>query len=406
MPTTTTTAPSRVRLDGPLAPYAEGFTAQLRLWGYAPGTVLNHLRRMARLSRWLRGRRLTPAALCPEMVDAFLARRPRNCTARSLAPLLGYLRTIGVVPAVERRPVARTPVDDVLGRYAEYAARERGLATSTIERNAGLVRPFLEAQLREDRLDLAALTAAEVIAFVLEESRQRPTGVPRLATALRSLLRFLHVDGATTAGLVEAVPPVAAWKQAGLPQALTTDQVEAMLASCDPDTTVGRRDLAILTVLSRLGLRVAEVAQLRLEDIDWRRGEITVTGSKDGRRERLPLPADVGRVVVEYLRHGRPTAAGVRALFLCARAPYRAMSRGAVTNVAARAAARVGLGTVHGHWLRHSAATAMLNAGSSLSEIGQVLRHRRARTTSIYLKVDTEGLRGLARPWPGSEDAA
>jgi integrase/recombinase XerD len=167
---------------------------------------------------------------------------------------------------------------------------------------------------------------------------------------------------------------------------------------------VGRRDLAVLTVLSRLGLRAGEAAALRLDDIDWRQGEITVTG-KGSRQDRLPLPADVGSVVVAYLRDGRPRT-GHREVFLCARAPHRGMSRGAVTNVAARAARKAGLGTVHAHRLRHSAATAMLDAGGSLSEIGQVLRHRHVLTTAIYAKVDIVALRSVARPWPGPGAAA
>ena len=189
-------------------------------------------------------------------------------------------------------------------------------------------------------------------------------------------------------------------------KAVPAEQVAAMLASCDRCTALGRRDLAVLTVLSRLGLRASEVAGLQLEDIDWHRGEITVTG-KCSRTERLPLPADVGAAVVAYLRDGRPRS-GDREVFLCDRAPHRGMSRGAVTNVAARAARKAGLGTVHAHRLRHSAATAMLDAGGSLDEIGQVLRHRHALTTAIYAKADITALRAVARPWrlPSTQSSA
>ena len=190
----------------------------------------------------------------------------------------------------------------------------------------------------------------------------------------------------------------------GLPRALAGGQVAALLASCDLGTVVGRRDLAVLTVLSRLGLRAGEAARLRLDHIDWRRGEITVWG-KGGRCDRLPLSADVGQAIVSYLASGRPRT-DHREVFICARAPYRAMSRGAVTNVVASAARKAGLGTVHAHRLRHSAATAMLGAGAPLSEIGQLLRHRSALTTAIYAKVDIAGLRTVARPWPVSEAAA
>jgi site-specific recombinase XerD len=197
---------------------------------------------------------------------------------------------------------------------------------------------------------------------------------------------------------------VARWKLAGLPKALPAGQVAALLASCDPTTEVGQRDMAILTVLSRLGLRIAEVAGLCLEDIDWRNGEVVVTG-KGHRSERLPLPADVGEAIVAYLTGLRPRTSA-RQVFVCACAPHARMSRNAVTNVVARAARRTGLGVVHAHRLRHSTATALLSAGASLTEIGQVLRHRHALTTTIYAKVDVDALRVVARHWPASEAAA
>jgi integrase/recombinase XerD len=198
------------------------------------------------------------------------------------------------------------------------------------------------------------------------------------------------------------VPSVAAWKLAGLPTALDDGQVAALLASCDRATVVGRRDLAILTVLVRLGLRAGEAAALRLDDIDWRRGELTVHG-KGNRHDRLPLPADVGQAIVAWLTAGRPdttAAGGGREVFLRVRVPHEALTRGAVTQVVARAAQRAGLGPIYAHRLRHTAATGMLRAGGSLPEIGQVLRHRHALTTAIYAKVDLDGLRPLARSWP------
>jgi site-specific recombinase XerD len=394
---------SRVRVSGPLVSHVEGYAAWLVGQGYAPSSVLFHVRLLAHVSRWVQAEGVAVSALGPAAVERFLAGRQaagRSAGWRrgSLRPLLGYLRVVGAVP-VDPLPPAVGAVEVLLARYAGYLAAERGLAEATIARNVELVRPFLAGRDRGGGLELERLTAGEVTAFVLGLSGGPAGSVSRVVTALRSLLRFLHADGVTGAGLADAVPTVARWKLAGLPKALSGGQVAALLASSDGGTVVGRRDLAVLTVLSRLGLRASEVARLRLADIDWRRGEITVAG-KGGRRERLPLPADVGSVVVSYLTGGRPTT-DVPEVFCCARAPHRAMSRGAVTNVVARAARRVGLGTVHAHRLRHSAATAMLGAGASLDEIGQVLRHRHALTTSIYAKVDVEALRTVARPWPG-----
>jgi integrase/recombinase XerD len=220
-----------------------------------------------------------------------------------------------------------------------------------------------------------------------------------LVTALRSLLRFLHVEGLIEQPLAAAVPSVATWKLAGLPKTVDADQVAALLASCDQRSVAGRRDFAILTVLVRLGLRAGEVAALRLDDIDWRRGEITVRG-KGNRCERLPLPADVGQAIVAYLSAEHPAATAGREVFGRVRAPRGALTRVTVTQTVASAAKRAGLPPIYAHRLRHTAATGMLRAGGSLHEIGQVLRHRHALTTAIYAKVDIDALRVLARAWP------
>jgi site-specific recombinase XerD len=327
-------------------------------------------------------------------------------TVEALVPLLGYLRGLGAIPPPQAEPVTETSL--LLDRFAAYLASERGLAPGTVALNVRLARPFLQQRAADQDgcLDLEHMTAAEVRAFVLDQARRRPRSAKRIVTALRSLLRFLHVDGVLAVPLAGAVPSPAGHSLAGLPKALEPGQVEAMLASCDPDTATGRRDRAILLLLSRMGLRAGEVAGLGLDDIDWRRGEITVRG-KGSRLDRLPLPADVGAAIVAYLRHGRPEGALDRTVFIAAQAPREALSYLGITTIVEVAARRAGIpGPVHAHRLRHSAATAMLRGGGSLAEIGQALRHSLPATTAIYAKVDIAALRPLGRPWPGPEAAA
>lgn len=403
---TAMTNPSWARVRGPLAPYVDGLRAELERLDYTPLTAAAHVRLMAHLSRWLARHGLEASGLTPATVDAYFAERRAagyvgHVTGRALQPLLGYLQRLGVVPPPV--PVAPTsPEERLLAQYRDYLTTERGLTETTAELNVRMVRPFLADQARmwQGRLDLEHLTAGEVAAFVVAQGRQRPKSVKRMVTALRSLLGFLHVEGIVDQPLTTAVPLVAGWTQTGLPKALDAEQVAALLASCDEHTATGRRDLAILTLLVRLGLRAGEVAALRLDDIDWRRGEITVRG-KGNRHDRLPLPADVGERIVAYLRDGRPESTQDRTVFVRAQAPYRALTSNAVTTVVAAAGRRAGLGVIGAHRLRHSAATAMLRSGGSLTEIGQTLRHIRPLTTAIYAKVDIQALRQLARPWPG-----
>lgn len=401
--------PVLIELAGPLAPFAEGFAGRLEMWGYARQSRAGHLRLMGDLSGWLGERELDSSALNPEAVEGFIADRRaaghRDArSARSLKPLLEHLREVGAAPLVVQQQMLG-PVEELLSNYACYLTKEWGLSVLTVGRETDLVRPFLAGRVvcdgDGDVLSLDSLTAAEIIAFMLARSRSdSPATVQRTGTALRSLLRFLHLQGVIGASLVGAVPSAANWKLAGLPRYLTREQTGMLLASCDRATAVGRRDLAILTLLARLGLRAGEVAALRLQDIDWRRGEISVVGKGD-RRDRLPLPADVGEALVSYLDASRPAATAGREVFLGARAPHRALTRGAVTQLVASASRRSGLGAIYAHRLRHTAATTMLHAGASLEEIGQVLRHRHVLTTAGYAKVDHERLRALARPWPG-----
>jgi site-specific recombinase XerD len=174
--------------------------------------------------------------------------------------MLEYLREVGAAPPPAARPVAG-PVETMLADYARYLSRERGLSALTIERNVSLIGPLLAERVVDGRLTLDSLTAADVAAFMLARGRSMaPATVQRTATALRSLLGFLHLQGITGSSLVSAVPAAARWRLAGLPKYLTSQQVDALLAACDRSTPVGRRDLAILTVLARLGLRAGEVA--------------------------------------------------------------------------------------------------------------------------------------------------
>jgi integrase len=261
----------------------------------------------------------------------------------------------------------------------------------------------LSAWERNGLTDLQDLAPGDVTRLVLKEGRTATGAVSgTLVSTLRSLLRFLHVSGVIERPLVQVVPSLASWTLKGLPKAVPAGQVSAVLDSCAPGSVVGRRDRAVLAFLSRLGLRAGEVAALRLEDIHWRCGQITVRG-KGNRWERLPLPQDVGEALAAYLRHGHPgTAASQGMAFARVRAPYGPMTNGAVTQVVARAAVRAGFAPIYAHRLRHTVATEMLRAGGSLDEIGQVLRHHNRLTTTIYAKVDHEGLRTVARPWPGA----
>ncbi len=395
---------SRVQITGPLTRFAEGFAAELIRQGYRPGAAANQLQLVAHLSWWLARKGLGAADLTPSVQKRFLsARRLQGYTLwlslKALVPFMDYLRGFGLAPAAPDAPLS--PTERLLARYRRYLLDTRGLAETSARGYVDALRPFVATRIVADGLDWLGLKGTEVNAFVRCACRGRSRGwTSLLITALRSLLNYLHMEGLLPRPLAGAVPSVACSKLAGLPCSLESSEVERLLAACERRTPTGRRDFAILMLLARLGLRAGEVRALALDDIDWRAGELIVRG-KGNRIERLPVPPDVGRAVAVYLRHGRPDTAQGRMIFVRVRAPHRPLTSVGVTNVVRAAASRAGLSAVTAHRLRHTVATQMVRAGVPLREIAQVLRHRRLVTTAIYAKVDREGLRRLARHWPG-----
>jgi site-specific recombinase XerD len=365
--------------------------------------VADRLGQFRALSRWLGARGLLVADLDRERMKEFLdARRAagyRSYVAASSVRLpLDYLIGIGVAPVLDV-PTAPSPADRLLEEYRRYLLLERGLAMTTVDGYVCIARAFLEdRECRRGDLELDLLTAADVSAYLAVECHRLSIGGARgLVAKLRPLLVYLHVEGLVSTPLRWAVPGVADLQGRSLPRALDPSAVASLLASCDRRRTIGRRDYAILLLLVRLGLRSSEVAAVRLEDLDWRAGEIRVRG-KGGRRDVLPLPVDVGEALVGYLLVRPETES--REVFLRVMAPIGPLTRRGVSTVVASACDRGGVPSAGGHRLRHTAATRMLRAGCALAAIAQVLRHQQLKTTSVYAKVDHAALRALALPWP------
>lgn len=305
----------------------------------------------------------------------------------------------------DARGVAAGDVDGtaLLAEFRRWLDRERGLSPVSVRCYCKQAKAFLAAIGGSGAV--GGLDAGQVTAFMVDHSRDRNTwSAKAMVTSLRAFLRFAHATGRTAVPLAGAVPAVASWRLAALPRGLPAAEIERLLAGCDRKTSVGRRDYAVLSLLARLGLRGAEAADLQLGDIDWRAGEVAVTG-KGSRVERLPLPAPAGEALAQWLTGTRPGCQS-RAVFVTVRRPYRQLTPEAVRQVMGRACDRAGLARRGAHRLRHALATEMLRAGASLPEVGQVLRHRSQLSTAVYAKVDQNALRPLARPWPCQEPGA
>ena len=391
---------------GLLGSYLDSFVEAVSDLGYARSSLQARMWLLGDLGRWLKRRNLRLADLGEPLLTRFLdGRHRRRCLRRDdtriARQFLEHLREQGVIRAQET-PIDRSPLATLRRRYESHLRRERGLSLATATRYWSFVQHFLVERFGSGPIHLHELTPRDVSGFLLRHARSGTPGVAKLmVTALRSFFRFLFQHGETRSNLAGSIPTVPAWRLAEVPKFLKPEEVEQIIGTCDPGIPAGRRNRAILLLLARLGLRAGEVIALELEDIDWRAGVLTVRG-KGRFHDRLPLPADVGEAVAAYLRQDRPHCA-TRRVFIRSRAPHRGLGHpSTVGTLVGRALKRAGLNPPHkgAHLLRHSLATGMLRLGASMAEIGQILRHRVPNTTEIYAKVDIEGLRSLARPWP------
>ena len=394
---------SRVLMSGPLAPFADAYRLGLTERGYTALTVVNQLRQVERLSRWLEASGLRVADLSGERVEEFLAvqragGRDRHSWSRpGLLCLLDVLRGLGVLaPEEPVWPASATEV--LLAAFERHLLVERGLAAGTVRGYVAHARRFVDGLSLSG--GLASVTAADVTGAVLGESAAvSVSGAQNFVAGLKSFLRFCLVEGLVEVDLSQAALAVTGRRRWSLPRGISSADAKALLDSCDCRSTLGRRDYAVIVTLLRLGLRRAEVAGLRLDDIDWRAGEVVVCG-KSARQDRLPLPVEVGEAIASYLRRGRPLT-DRREVFLRARAPFTPIAPGTVASTVRRACRRAGIAEVGSHRLRHTVACEMVAAEVPLVEIAQVLRHQSLQSTAVYARVDLDQLRLLAAPWPG-----
>jgi site-specific recombinase XerD len=369
----------RVRIAGPLALHADMLWRTLLERGYSPDSSRNLLGVIAQLSRWALRARIRFDRFRPADLDRFLAmRRRRGCTAfvgsRSLDAVLGPLESAGVIRWVKPKPRPLTARERLLRDYAAYLSAERRLVATTAHQYVMIARRFLDHCWGSRHTDLRGLGAGVVASFVLEETQRYSVGTAKLTvTAMRSFLRYLSWTGATSHDLTSAVPAVAGWRLTGLPKAVEPRQLSRLLRASRGGDRESRQGLAVLLLMTRLGLRAGEVAALTLDDVDWSRGELSIRG-KGKRRDILPLPPDVGAALARYLAD-RSQADKERAVFLRRQAPRGAISVQGVQRVVAKCFARAELPYAGTHRLRHTAATAMLRHGGKLDEIAQTLRH-------------------------------
>ncbi|RPH75079.1 MAG: integrase [Nitrospiraceae bacterium] len=393
--------------QGTLGSVLPVYAAHLSQQGYARQTAHLQLRFLADLNQWLHRQRLQATDITEPILRRYLRFRhrrfrPRRDDNSMLRKLLRLLHDQDLLPN-KAPPPLDNPRQRVEDDFDRYLSEERGLSMATRINYRVFIHRFLSVQFGAKPVRFTALQAKDVIRFIRNQASHLNTKRAGLmVTALRSFFRYLRHRGDITIDLAACVPTIANWQFSSLPKFLQPHQVQQVLNQCDRRTAQGRRDYAILLLLSRLGLRACEIVSLTLNDIHWQAGEITIQG-KGNRTTRLPLPPDVGQAIAAYLKKDRP-ACSTRHVFIRLKAPRRGFANSeAISTLVARTLKKADIDSPHtgAHLFRHTLATQMLRQGASLIDVAHLLRHRSLNTTTLYAKVDLMALQPLAQPWPG-----
>lgn len=387
-------------------PYLDSFVQSFAAANYARATLAGYLQIIRKLGRIMDAEGVEPSALTSDLADRLGRAVPRKKVGTVRPDKLArrfaqHLVDIGVAQPVPLTD-AQAARAELLANFETYLVKQRGLSPRSVPHTVGFARRFLDYRFGEAMPDVGRLRPADAIGFmehVLRSARRDKT----VATHVRIFLQYLFGCGATATNLALSVPKAAKTWGARLPRHLSPDGVEAVLACVRDNPRRGTRDYAMLLLMARLGLRAAEVIAIQLDDIDWRAGELLVRG-KGKLHDRVPITVEVGDALSRYLREERRSTS-YRSLFITHRAPHRPFKDSQIVNAILKDALKATgqkpvTPYVGSHLLRHSLATQLVNTGASLDEVGDVLRHRSRSSTMIYARLDIDGLRSVAQPWP------
>ncbi len=391
--------------QGPLNKHIDAYSTAQVEQGYGHHSVRQQMLVIGDFSGWRKKKDVAVRNLDSKVIERFLRFRQRQQKIRrgdpiTLNRLLSMLCQKGVVKPEQ---VVESALAKVINQFERYLSQERGLSKATLQNYLLVIDQFLSGRFRNNTPNVRSLCAADITGFVVSQARRlSPVRAKLIVTALRSFFRYLWHRGAISKDLSGCVPTVPNWSLSTLPRFLPANDVERILAGCNRETSIGRRNHAILLLLARLGLRAGEVVGLNLDDIDWSTSQIMIRG-KGGTSAPLPMASEIGQALADYLRADRPRC-GTRRVFIRYRAPFIGLGNSStISSLVMRALKHAGVESAHkgAHVLRHSLATSLLRQGGSLDDIGELLRHQSPNTTAIYAKVDVTALHALALPWPG-----
>lgn len=399
-------------LDSPFEQSAEKMAKQLTDCGYSARTIVCYLSGISHLAYWAQTEGLKAAQVSQTVIERFIhthlpicrcAPRCQRSVNSVRAAVLFWQHVAFSSGLVVEEPDNLPPfVRNELSAFREHLSGIRGLQPPTCSTRVQHVRDFLISQFEDQPVSIGQLKPMDISDYVMHRCKSlKPATIKVVCGALSSYLRFKAIDGASTTRLIAALPKVAQWRQASLPKALSTEELDTLLSAFDQRTRGGQRDYAIARCYVDLGLRTSEIVRLTLDDIDWCQGVVRIR-SKSARVDALPLPKTTGEAIARYLTN-RDNEHATRALFLRLSPPLnRAVTTDTIRGSLRNAAKRCGLSSrlTGPHRLRHTLAIRLVNSGVSLKEISDLMRHRNLDTTTIYAKVDMNALSTVTSAWP------
>lgn len=381
--------------------------------GYSPSTIEIYLRTVHRFCDWVLSQKTVEFKSFEESIPLFLDQHLPVCRCNPLCPAphitkaaLRHFRRLanmnsstGVLGSTGNP----SPAQVELNSFDKYLNQVCGLSQATRISRRQFVGRFLREKCGDGPIDTGLFTPQSLMKYVSLQARGYKAGtISVMATSIRSYLKFLQFRGDIDSRLVRVIPSPPKWRLADYPTVISETQVEALLASFDNSNPSGIRDRAMAICMLQMGLRASEVADLDLEDVDWRKSTLCLRRGKSRVVRELPLMDSCGKAIARYLKYGRPQT-GSRKVFVRHTTPVGAiLGTENVRGAMRRAYERAGFppnwtGT---HILRHTAATRMLNGGASLKQVADVLGHQSIDTTTIYSKVNIRTLETVMQPWP------
>ena len=399
--------------SGPIGKHLEGFCSWLLEHGFTRGIIREHVSNVSRLNKHLsRPRSRTRQTVSSREIEGFFKAYPLQCPNRrglgghlrrvgsSVNRFLDYLRESGLLDPLPRQEIYQPLLD----AYLQWMRHYQHASDGTLKVRSHSMAQFLQWLGPEVTLEgLSRLTAERIENFFLSYAQNMGRSARHsMQSALRSFFRFCLHQGYIERPLDRAVPTLRTYKLSTVPRGISDSEAQRVLRSINRTNPVGRRDYAILQLLYTYGVRGGQLRALGLQDIDWTQNQILFKASKQGKDTRLPLTAQVGKSLLDYLRNSRPPYPSPH-VFLTCRAPYHPFAHSSsVSAIVERhiRAAGIEISSKGAHAFRHCFATRMLHQGHCLKAIADLLGHRHLGTTFIYTKVDFNALKQVALEWP------